>query len=109
MDSIAFRRTHDLKFSVERMGKKSNSCQDYVIEKKLQRLIKDSLNDNETIKDLIGKKGFGKTEESVIDSIKIVIRDKITSLNGEEIRHYIEKLQKVPISSCIKQIRKKYS
>jgi len=109
MDSIAFRRIHDLKFSVERTGKKSNSCQDYVIEKKLQRLIKDSLNDNQTIKDLIGKEGFGQTEESVIDNIKMIIQDKITSLNGEEIRHYIKKLQKVPISTCIKQIRKKYS
>ena len=35
--------------------------------------------------------------------------DKITSLNGEEIKHYIKELQKVPVSSCIKQIRKKYS
>lgn len=40
MDSIAFRKTHDLKFSIEKVGKKSNSCQDYVIEKKLQRIIK---------------------------------------------------------------------
>ena len=109
MDSIAFRKIHDLKFSVEIIGKKSNSCQDYVVEKKLQRIIKKRINDQETINSLIGKKGFGKTKESVIENIKIVIQDKITSLNGEEIKHYIKELQKVPVSSCIKQIRKKYS
>ena len=37
MDSIAFRKTHDLKFSIEKVGKKSNSCQDYVIEKKITK------------------------------------------------------------------------
>tara|TARA_R100000458_G_scaffold37422_1_gene34859 strand:- start:2106 stop:2435 length:330 start_codon:yes stop_codon:yes gene_type:complete len=109
MDSITFRKTHDLKFSVEKTGKKSNSCQDYVIEKKLQRLVRNSLNDNKTIEDLIGVDGFGRSKKSVIENIKIVIKDKILALNGEEIRHYIKKLQKVPVSTCIKQIRKKYS
>tara|TARA_R100000655_G_scaffold103673_1_gene150266 strand:+ start:712 stop:1041 length:330 start_codon:yes stop_codon:yes gene_type:complete len=109
MDSITFRKSHDLKFSIEKVGKKSNSCQDYVIEKKLQKIVRNSINDQETINSLMGKKGFGNTEKSVIENIKIVIQDKITSLNGEEIKYYIEKLQKIPVSSCIKQIRKKYS
>tara|TARA_R100000315_G_scaffold62428_1_gene43937 strand:- start:2308 stop:2637 length:330 start_codon:yes stop_codon:yes gene_type:complete len=109
MDSITFRKAHDLKFSIEKVGKKSNSCQDYVIEKKLQKIVKNSMNDKDTINSLMGKKGFGNTEKSVIENIKIVIQDKITSLNGEEIKYYIEKLQNVPVSSCIKQIRKKYS
>ncbi len=109
MDSIVFRKTHNLNFAVEKIGKKSKSCNDYVQEKKLQRIIKQSLKDQETIKDLIGVKGFGKTEESVIENIKVVIQDKILALNGKEIKHYIEELQKVPVSSCIKQIRKKYS
>tara|TARA_Y100001938_G_C8028840_1_gene399497 strand:- start:294 stop:623 length:330 start_codon:yes stop_codon:yes gene_type:complete len=109
MDSITFRKAHDLKFSIEKVGKKSNSCQDYVIEKKLQKIVKNSMNDQDTINSLMGKKGFGNTEKSVIENIKIVIQDKITSLNGEEIKYYIEKLQNVPVSSCIKQIRKKYS
>tara|TARA_R110000824_G_scaffold279433_1_gene467644 strand:+ start:1042 stop:1371 length:330 start_codon:yes stop_codon:yes gene_type:complete len=109
MDSIAFRRTHNIPPSIAKYGKKSNPCQDYVVEKKLQRIVKNSLKDNKTIRDLIGVSGFGNTEKSVIDNVKIVIKDKIISLNGEEIRHYIKELQKVPVSSCIKQIRKKYS
>ena len=109
MDSIVFRKTHNLNFAVEKTGRKSDSCNDYVQEKKLQKIVKKSLKDQETIKDLIGEEGFGQTEESVIENIKIVIQDKILALNGKEIKHYIEELQKVPISSCIKQIRKKYS
>ena len=109
MDNIIFRKIHNLELSVEKVGKKRNSCQDYLQEKKLQRIIKKILNDKETLKDLIGRDGFGKTEDSVIENINLIINDKVTSLNGKEIREYIEKLQKVPISDCLVQIRRKYS
>tara|TARA_R110002020_G_scaffold463245_2_gene683242 strand:- start:14 stop:343 length:330 start_codon:yes stop_codon:yes gene_type:complete len=109
MDSIAFRRTHNIPPSVEKYGKKSNSCKDYILEKKLQKIIKESIKDENVINNLINKKGFGSTKKMVINNIQNVIENKIQALNGKEIRHYLKKLQSVSISCCIEQIRRKYS
>ena len=109
MDSITFLKAHNISPKIERCGKKTTSCQDYVLEKRLQRIIKDSINDEGVINSLMGKKGFGKTKGSVITNIENVVENKINSLNGKEIRHYLKKLQSIPISNCIKQIRAKYS
>ena len=109
MDGMTFLKVHNIRPRIERCGKKSNSCQDYILEKKLQRMIKNSIDDEDVISSLIGKKGFGSTKKSVINNIKEVVNNKIQSLNGKEIRHYLKELQSLPISDCIKQIRAKYS
>ena len=109
MDEITFLKIHNISPRIERGGKKTTSCEDYVLEKKLQRIIKSKMNDNDVINDLIGKRGFGKTKSMVISNIKNVINNKIHSLNGKEIRYYLKELQSIPISDCIKQIRAKYS
>jgi len=109
MDGMTFLKTHNIRPRIERCGKKSNSCQDYVLEKKLQRMIKDSINDDNVINSLKGKKGFGSTKDSVIKNIQVVLNSKIQALNGKEIRYHLKKLQSFPVSDSIKQIRAKYS
>ena len=69
MDSITFLRSHKINPSIESGGKKSTSCQDYVLESKLKRIVKTGMEDDNVIHNLIGKKGFGKTKKSVIDNI----------------------------------------
>jgi|TARA_R100001594_G_scaffold27175_1_gene51981 hypothetical protein len=109
MDGMTFLKVHNIRPRIEKCGKKSNSCQDYVLERKLQRMIKNSIDDENVINSLIGKKGFGLTKKSVINNIKVVVNNKVQSLNGKEIRRYLKELQSIPISNCIEQIRAKYS
>ena len=77
MDEITFLRIHNISPRIERGGKKTTSCEDYVLEKKLQRIIKSKMNDSDVINDLIGKRGFGRTKVMVINNIKNVVNNNV--------------------------------
>lgn len=114
MDSITFLRSHNINPSIENGGKKSTSCQDYILEGKLKRIIRMGMEDDNTINKLIGKRGFGKTKKAVIDNIYNVVENKIHALDINEINYFLKRLSKRSsknndiLQSCIKKINKKY-
>ena len=85
----------------------SSVCSDYLNELKLKRLLTRSLEDQETIDNLKGKKGFGKTNYMVLKQAREMIDMKVQRLDRDRISLYLKKIEnKKPMSNCILLIKK---
>lgn len=86
----------------------SSVCSDYLNELKLKRLLTRSLEDQETIDNLKGKKGFGKTNYMVLKQAREMIDMKVQRLDRDRISLYLKKIEnKKPMSNCILLIKKR--
>ena len=71
------------------------------------RLLTRSLEDQETIDNLKGKKGFGKTNYMVLKQAREMIDMKVQRLDRDRISLYLKKIEnKKPMSNCILLIKK---
>ena len=87
-----------------RKGKTSRTpCGDYVGEKKLIRIIKNSIND-ELINKLRELGNLGSEPSKIKQNLIDIVEQKINKLDGKEIKNYIKRIEENSVFTCIREI-----
>tara|TARA_R100001443_G_scaffold116953_1_gene139244 strand:+ start:1446 stop:1799 length:354 start_codon:yes stop_codon:yes gene_type:complete len=98
------RAEHRHLYGEPRKGKSSRKpCQDYVNEKKLIRMIKNSI-DEELINQLRRLDYLGSRSEVIEQNLIDIVEHKIPKLDGKEIRNHIERIEKNSVFACVREI-----